>query len=447
MQGMPVVLLVYGLLVALLTLPGLVPIRSWAILLPAFFASFLGAGLSSWWLALLPALTVALVVLGGLASWAGWVGLSLVVVAIAALAYEAMLARKAALEFDRVLAERVQTRARSRRRPRSLLLPFSMRDADVERTKNVRYAEGAGHRHLLDVYRARVPGTPPSPVIFQIHGGGWTVGTKNTQARPLMNHFARAGWVCVAANYRLSPKARWPDHLVDCKAALAWIREHVHEYGGDPNRVVVTGGSAGGHLTAMMALTQNDPAYQPGFADVDTSVTAAIPMYGVYDLVETFTAFRSRLGRKIAGWMGALVLGVTPDKDPGAYVDASLMSHTGGREVHDTPFLVVHGTIDNLVPVEQARRFTTRLREAGGDVTYVELAGAPHAFDVFHSTWEHASTTGIEWWLSAVVPTTVPDTTVPGPVTAGRSDGPSARSSADEPATSDPTTMARTAPS
>ena len=64
----------------------------------------------------------------------------------------------------------------------------------------------------------------------------------------------------------------------------------------------------------------------------------------------------------------------------------------------------MHGTIDNLVPVEQARRFVAALRDAGADVTYVELAGAPHAFDVFHSAWEHVSTTGIEWWLSSVVP-------------------------------------------
>ena len=104
---MPVVLLVFGLLVALLTLPGLIPVRSWAILFPAFFASFLGAGLSGWWLALVPVLTVVLVVLGGLASWAGWVGLALVVVAMAALAYEALLARKA--------AHRVRPRARRAR--------------------------------------------------------------------------------------------------------------------------------------------------------------------------------------------------------------------------------------------------------------------------------------------------------------------------------------------
>jgi acetyl esterase/lipase len=249
-----------------------------------------------------------------------------------------------------------------------------------------------------------------------------------------MNRLARAGWVCVAANYRLSPRATWPDHLVDAKLALAWVRAHIAEYGGDPARVVVTGGSAGGHLAAMVALTANDPSYQPGFEDVDTSVSAAIPMYGAYDLAEIFGRFSSRFGRRVAGWMGSLVFGTTPSADVRPYVDASPVAH---MDPAAPPFLVVHGTIDNLVPVEQARRFVGLLRDAGTDVTYVELVGAPHAFDVFHSTWEHASTTGIEWWLGSVVP-------APDAVTVASAP---ARSAAAGPAATDPTTMARTAPS
>src|SRR4029450_4266482 len=72
--------------------------------------------------------------------------------------------------------------------------------------------------------------------------------------------------------------------------ALRWIRERMAEYGGDPDFVVVTGGSAGGHLAALLALTPNDPEFQPGFEDVDTSVTACVPFYGVYDLGEGFGA-------------------------------------------------------------------------------------------------------------------------------------------------------------
>jgi acetyl esterase/lipase len=78
----------------------------------------------------------------------------------------------------------------------------------------------------------------------------------------------------VSANYRLRPAARHPDHLVDLKRVIAWVRGHGHEFGADPATLFVSGSSAGGHLAALAALTPNDPAFQPGFEDVDTSVTA-----------------------------------------------------------------------------------------------------------------------------------------------------------------------------
>lgn len=430
---MPWVLLATGVVLVLMTVPALHAVHHWTLLFPAFALSWLGTGMAGWWLALIPTITVVLVALGGLAAWPGWIGLALVVLSMVGLIRQSLEARKGAAEFDRVLAERVATRTRTRRHPKTMVLPWWMRDAGVERSKNLRYAEGAGHRHVLDVYRPKA-GCDGAPVVLQIHGGGWTIGTKDTQGRPLMNRLARAGWVCVAANYRLSPRATWPDHLVDAKLALAWIRTHIAEYGGDPTRVVVTGGSAGGHLAAMVALTANDPSYQRGFEDVDTSVSAAIAMYGAYDLAEIFGRFASRFGRRVAGWMGSLVFDITPSADIRPYVDASPVAHVGPGA---PPFLVVHGTIDNLVPVEQARRFVGLLRDAGTDVTYVELVGAPHAFDVFHSTWEHASTTGIEWWLGSVVP---------GPAAVSVASAP-ARSAAAGPAMTDPTTRARTAPS
>ena len=208
---------------------------------------------------------------------------------------------------------------------------------------------------------------------------------------------ARAGSAS-RSNYQLSPRVRWPEHLIDAKRALAWVREHIAEYGGDPDRIVVTGGSAGGHLTAMLALTANDARYQPGFEHVDTSVSGAIPMYGAYDLAETFGRFDRGFGRRIAGRMGSSSWARRPTRTSRRYSTPPPSHHVDAKAC---PFLVVHGTIDNLVPVAQARRFVAALRDVGTDVTYVELAGAPHAFDVFHSTWEHASTTGIEWWLGS----------------------------------------------
>ena len=99
-----------------------------------------------------------------------------------------------------------------------------------------------------------------------------------------MYHLAAKGWVCVAINYRLAPRDPFPAQIIDVKKGIAWIRENIASYGGDPDYIAITGGSAGGHLCALAALTPNDPEWQPGFEDVDTSVQVAIPHYGVYDL-------------------------------------------------------------------------------------------------------------------------------------------------------------------
>ena len=86
-------------------------------------------------------------------------------------------------------------------------------------------------------------------MLVYIHGGAWVIGDKREQGIPMMHELVQRGWVCVAINYRLSPKATWPDHIVDCKRAVAWVREHIAEYGGDPSFIAVSGGSAGGHLS------------------------------------------------------------------------------------------------------------------------------------------------------------------------------------------------------
>ena len=97
-------------------------------------------------------------------------------------------------------------------------------------------------------------------MLLQVHGGAWTLGEKEHQGRPLMNQMAAKGWVCVAINYRLSPRDPWPAHIVDVKRAIAWVRDNIADYGGDPDYLVITGGSAGGHLAALAALTPGDPA-------------------------------------------------------------------------------------------------------------------------------------------------------------------------------------------
>lgn len=275
---------------------------------------------------------------------------------------------------------------------RSLLNPFRMRNVDVRSTRRLPYAPG-GKRFELDVYthQDRPEG---APILLQVHGGGWVIGRKEQQGVPLMMHMAARGWVCVAMNYPLSPKARWPEHLVALKRALQWAREHAAEYGADPSFVAVTGGSAGGHLAAMLALTPNDPTLQPGFEEADTSVQACVPHYGVYD----FTADSgSRFSQqRLDSLLRRYVMG--PDaRYPEDYRAASPISRIGETA---PPFFVIHGRNDTLVPVPEARAFVERLRAVSRNpVAYAEIGGAQHAFDIFPSIRSAHVVRGVQRFL------------------------------------------------
>ena len=238
---------------------------------------------------------------------------------------------------------------------------------------------GAAQRaNVLDIWRRDdLPRDAGAPVLVQLPGGAWITGNKQGQAYPLMSHLAERGWVCVAINYRLSPRNTWPAQIVDVKRALAWVKANIGDYGGDPGFVAVTGGSAGGHLTALAALTPNEALWQPGFEDADTSVAAAVPFYGAYDWID-----RDGVGHP--GQVRLLERMIVKTKLADAYADfdaASPMSHiTAGAP----PFFVSHGVNDSLIPVEQGRLFVARLRAASAEpVVYAELPRAQHAFDVF----------------------------------------------------------------
>jgi acetyl esterase/lipase len=262
-------------------------------------------------------------------------------------------------------------------------LPFPIRVPGVEKIANIEFARAAGVDLQLDVYR---PVAAPSeqqrgaPVLLQIHGGGWVMGDKREQALPLMYQMSSRGWICVSANYRLSPHATFPDHLIDCKRALAWIREHIADYGGDPDFVVVTGGSAGGHLAALVALTANDAEYQPGFESVDTRVQACVPFYGVYDFTNRNQTLRND---GLSNVLERQVMKGALSEIPEAYDRASPIA----RVHSDAPsFFAIHGDSDTLVPVGEAREFVRALAEKSRQpVAYAEIPGAQHAFELFPS--------------------------------------------------------------
>lgn len=259
---------------------------------------------------------------------------------------------------------------------RTLATPFPLDTTGLAVTRDIAY--GDHPRHRLDVI-APADGRTGCPVLIQIHGGAWFSGTKEQQGQPLMRHLARQGWVCVAVNYRLSPRATFPDHLIDVKRAFAWVRANIEQYGGDPDTVAVTGGSAGGHLAALVGLTANDARYQPGFEHVDTSVVACVPVYAVLDLVNTAGARHGFTARTYDHLMSRVLMKTSLRDDPLGWAAASPLSYVRPGL---PPFLVVQGAQDTLVWREEARWFVGAMRAAGNDVAYVEVPYAQHAFDV-----------------------------------------------------------------
>lgn len=260
---------------------------------------------------------------------------------------------------------------------------------------DISYGEHGARNHLDIWRRPDLDRGGRAPVLLQVPGGAWMVGSKRQQAYPLMSHLAELGWVCVAINYRLSPRSTWPDQIVDVKRALAWVKEHIAEYGGDPDWVAITGGSAGGHLSSLAALTPNDPQFQPGFEDADTSVRAAVPFYGLYD----FT-MNDAIHPLMAPTLSKYVFKLKRPDIVDAFRNASPITYVNPDA---PPFFVLHGRNDSLIPVEQGRTFSKRLRDVSRQpVAYAELPFAQHAFDIFGSVRAAHATVAVAQFLAEI---------------------------------------------
>jgi acetyl esterase/lipase len=388
-----------------LTANALRPLRGERTAVPTFFAGWLTGELAPHLLALTVADTAQHLARRGARSNAERAGLALAALSAAGLGSLIATSQSAKNVIEEALNKTIGTDDVRSHLPDpadlatpwgQLAIPFRMRDSEVRRHRDIAYAPG-GKRFLLDVYqpRERVEGRP---VLLQIHGGAWMIGNKDQQGVPLMLQMARRGWICVAINYPLSPAAHWPAHVVAAKRAVGWIRDNIHGYGGDPSFLAVTGGSAGGHLAALVALTQNDAALQPGFADVDTSIQACVPHYGVYDFAATSgsKASKARLDTLIAKYV------FDKDKGPAEFLDEYIAASPLDRITDKAPpFFVIHGKHDSLVPVREAREFVRRLRETSPNpVAYAEIPGAQHAFDVFPSIRSAHVVRGVERFLT-----------------------------------------------
>lgn len=275
--------------------------------------------------------------------------------------------------------------------------PFAYKHPEVKRIANVQSTVVDGDNLHLDIYQPR---NKPNnaPVLVQIHGGGWVIGSKEQQGLVLMREMSRQGWVCVSLQYRLSPKVAFPEHIIDCKRGLAWVKQNIADYGGNPDFVVVTGGSAGGHLSSLLAYSGNDKDWQPGFEEVDTAVQGCVPFYGVYDFTN------SQGQQKTEGLRNMLAKTVIQKSEAEAGDLWAKGSPLLRVDENAPPSLLIHGKADTLVPPRHSEVLLDALQKARGGkgVGYAEIRDAQHAFDLVCSLRNLYVVRGIQRYLTVL---------------------------------------------
>ena len=233
--------------------------------------------------------------------------------------------------------------------------------------RGIVFAERVGYRSLeLDVYRPSEPSDRPLPVLHQIHGGGWRVSHRGRSPREtrawqpsFFERMVAAGFVVVASSYRYSAEAPYPAAVEDSLDAVRWIRDNIGAYGGDPDRQVVFGQSAGGYLAAAI-----------GLSDAIDPVDGVICWYPLTDPA-------SIADDDPASVFPALWLGGTLSTIPAITADASLPARANAGA---PPFLIQHGTDDEQAPYDNGRALHDALLASGADSTLDTFEGAKHFF-------------------------------------------------------------------
>lgn len=245
----------------------------------------------------------------------------------------------------------------------------------VEVKRDVAYVRRKDGPVLMDLFlpRDRPAGTK-SPVVIWVHGGGWKAGSKEPCPAAL---FALDGYVVASINYRLIPEHRFPAQIDDCRAAVRFLREHAGEHGIDPERIGVWGASAGGHLAALMGVMDDDENKDDN--QPSSRVQAVCDWFGPSNLL----TIRGHYGQNdpTDSWrdndqaLDAQLLGGKPDQRKEKAMQASPVNFVSED---DPPFLIMHGAKDRLVPLEQSRELTDKLKAAGVDVTLIVFENAGH---------------------------------------------------------------------
>lgn len=268
------------------------------------------------------------------------------------------------------MRERLQQQQQRQNRAQEVRVPPT-----VQEVRDVIYAtaptkDGGTKELLLDAYFPRQSGEEPLPAIVYIHGGGFVSGDKAI-GRAFSIALAQGGYFTVTISYRLADEAPLPAAIKDCKAAVRFLRANAEDLGLDPERIGVWGHSAGGHLAAYLGVTGNAPETHGTIGehdDASSAVACVVDFFGPTDFA-TMPLERANLVRPRLFGEGDHEKKMA-HASPMTFVDAN-----------DPPFLIIHGTEDNLVPIEQSDRFALKLKDAGVKNELIRVEGAGHGIN------------------------------------------------------------------
>lgn len=237
--------------------------------------------------------------------------------------------------------------------------------------KDIEYGRGQDVSLQLDLYSPKEP-TKDVPGLIFVHGGGWKKGHRNDY-RYYCIKFAEQGYVVATISYRLRDVAPFPAAVEDAKCAVRWMRSNAKKIGVDPDRIAILGGSAGGHLSMMVGYSSDKPELEGngGHQDVSSRVQAVVNLYGPSDLTTPEASVRESVVEFLDG--------KSIEESPEVYQLASPSSHISSD---DPATLILHGTIDKIVPIAQSDQLDQRLTDSSVPHEYHRLEGWPHTMDV-----------------------------------------------------------------
>lgn len=251
------------------------------------------------------------------------------------------------------------------------------RDAEPKIVKDIEYATVDGHSLKLDLYlppeRPTGDGRRP-PLVVWVHGGAWRAGSKSDVPA---ERFTALGYTVASVDYRLSPVARFPAQIHDIKGAIRHLRAKAESYGYDPAKIIIAGSSAGGHLAAVVGVSNGVKELEGtvgGNAEQSSDVQAIVSYYGASNLMSILGQSKPR-GLEMRPPALKLLLGGLPNEVPELAKLASPVEHVDAK---DPPLLLIHDAADPQMPPEQSSELAEAYRKLKRPVTLELIPDAVH---------------------------------------------------------------------